>query len=240
MSLDLTSALLTSEAGLFKNQTPKGTTFKAKPALKLALLGEAASAWLGGRVGSAAATLSACALPWAGARPQGANPDAGTNVGSPASLPSRVPQLVPTWLQVLSRTLYEACRLTRKEGLLSDTTVDELHVEAQLRAKPALLHSLEGSVDGASKVQNFSRDLNHHLALVFTHFQFGDRVEQMLGIIPKDMNRFVALTKDKPQPNAQDAQSWFKQLEKSPPMTEQRSQHQGTEHVNVGSQVDLF
>jgi methyl-accepting chemotaxis protein len=141
------------------------------------------------------------------------------------------------------RPLYDACRHSRQEGLLTDTTVEELRMEAELKARQALqslLQSLGACAGGASKVQNFSRDLNHHMELMFTHFQFGDRVEQMLDIIGKDMNRFVAFTRDNPQPSALDVQNWLKQLEKSYTMSEQRSQHHGTEHVNVGSQVDFF
>lgn len=398
MSVDLTSALPATKAGLPKKQASQGTTFRGAPALllcMLALLGVAASAWLGGWVGSAAASLSACALAWACARHQGSGPDTGASAGSPqdtadsASLTTMVHQVVPAWreqigvsratnqdgmaellstfstisgmlnelntlfaecepnvapgavgqaieaqkpainallepierafkqrdalldqlahcttaaarLQQLSkevrsvgahtrlvafnasieanrgqasqlggqssvateirtlseqvvslcdqfdaqlRPLYEACRHTHQDGLLTDTTVDELRLEAELRARQALqalLQSLGASVGGASKVQNFSRDLNHHMELMFTHFQFGDRVEQMLDIIAKDMNRFVAFIQDKPQPTAVDVQNWLKQLEKSYTMSEQRSQHHGTEHVNVGSQVDFF
>jgi methyl-accepting chemotaxis protein len=141
------------------------------------------------------------------------------------------------------RPLYEACRHTHQEGLMTDTTVEELRLEAELKARQALhavLQSLGASVGGAAKVQNFSRDLNQHMELMFTHFQFGDRVEQMLDIIGKDMNRFVAFTQENPQPTALDVQNWLKQLEKSYTMSEQRSQHHGTEHVNVGSQVDFF
>jgi hypothetical protein len=75
---------------------------------------------------------------------------------------------------------------------------------------------------------------------MFTHFQFGDRVEQMLDIIAKDMTRFVVWSRDNPEATALDVQNWLKQLEKSYTMSEQRSQHHGTEHVNVGSQVDFF
>jgi methyl-accepting chemotaxis protein len=141
------------------------------------------------------------------------------------------------------RPLYEASHHTHHEGLLTDTTVEELRLEAELRAREALqalLQNLGASVGGATNVQAFSRDLTHHMEQMFTHFQFGDRVEQMLDIIAKDMTRFVVWSRDNPEATALDVQNWLKQLEKSYTMSEQRSQHHGTEHVNVGSQVDFF
>jgi hypothetical protein len=62
----------------------------------------------------------------------------------------------------------------------------------------------------------------------------------MLDIIGKDMSRFVDWSKDNPHATALDVQNWLKKLEKSYTMSEQRSQHHGTEHVTVGSQVDFF
>lgn len=398
MSLDMSSALHSQEAGLQKNQTSPSTALEGGPVLMfavLALLGVAASAWLGGWMGSTGASLSAVAMGWACTRHKGS----GTNRHAPhssgqsdaesQSITAMVHQVVPAWreqigvsrtanqdgmadllstfstisgmlnelnglfeefepnvapgavgqaidaqrpainamlepierafrqrdalleqlarcatsaarLQQLSKEirsvgahtrlvafnasieanrgqaaqlggqssvaaeirnlsekvvslcdqldgqlqpLYEGCRQTHQEGLLTDTTVEELRLEAELKAREALqalLQSLGASVGGASKVQNFSRDLNHQMEQMFTHFQFGDRVEQMLDIIGKDMTRFVAFTQDNPQPTALDIQNWLKQLEKSYTMSEQRSQHHGTEHVNVGSQVDFF
>jgi methyl-accepting chemotaxis protein len=393
MSLDLTPELPTSAAGLHKNQA-----FQGMPALMLALLalmGVATSAWLGGWMGSAGASLAACALGWACTRRFAASTDTQPHLNtqqhteSDQGMTTMVHQVIPAWreqigvsrttnqdgmaellstfstisgmlneinslfsefepnvapgavgqvidaqrpaidlllepierafrqrdalleqlsmcasaaarLQQLSkevrsvgahtrlvafnasieanrglaaqlggqssvaseirtlsekvvslcdqfddqlRPLYEACRHSRQEGLLTDTTVEQLRLEAELKARQALQSMLQGlgaSVGGASKVQNFSRDLNQQMEHMFMHFQFGDRVEQMLDIIGKDMNRFVAFTKDNPHPSALDVQNWLKQLEKSYTMSEQRSQHHGTEHVNVGSQVDFF
>jgi methyl-accepting chemotaxis protein len=141
------------------------------------------------------------------------------------------------------RPLYEATRHTHQEGLLTDTSVDELRLEAELKAREALqalLQNLGASVGGATNVQAFSRELTQHMEAMFTHFQFGDRVEQMLDIIGKDMSRFVDWSKDNPHATALDVQNWLKKLEKSYTMSEQRSQHHGTEHVTVGSQVDFF
>jgi methyl-accepting chemotaxis protein len=141
------------------------------------------------------------------------------------------------------RPLYEATRQTHHEGLLTDTTVEELRLEAELKAREALqalLQNLGASIGGATNVQEFSRELTQHMEQMFTHFQFGDRVEQMLDIIGKDMSRFVDWSKDNPHATALDVQNWLKKLEKSYTMSEQRSQHHGTEHVTVGSQVDFF
>jgi hypothetical protein len=141
------------------------------------------------------------------------------------------------------RPMYESTRQTHQEGLLTDTSVEELRLEAELKAREALqslLQNLGASVGGATNVQAFSRELTQHMESMFTHFQFGDRVEQMLDIIGKDMNRFVDWSKDNPYATALDVQNWLKKLEKSYTMSEQRSQHHGTEHVTVGSQVDFF
>jgi methyl-accepting chemotaxis protein len=130
-----------------------------------------------------------------------------------------------------------------REGLLHDTAADELKLEVEQRAREALqalLSGLGASTQGAGQLREASRDLRFRLDEAFTHFQFGDRVAQMLDILAKDMQALTEHLRRTPHPAAGEAQAWLKRLEASYTMEEQRSHHHGNQHVDRGSEVEFF
>jgi methyl-accepting chemotaxis protein len=142
-------------------------------------------------------------------------------------------------LGALSGAVGEAHR----DGLLHDTSAEELRLETEQRARQAvqaLLSSLGAAVHGAGNLREAGRELRHRLDDVFTHFQFGDRVAQMMEILAKDMTGLTEHLRLHPQPAPGDAQAWLKRLEASYTMEEQRSHHHGNQHVDRGSEVEFF
>ena len=75
---------------------------------------------------------------------------------------------------------------------------------------------------------------------VFVHFQFGDRVSQMLSIISNDMLNFARWVADHPRATQSDAADWLAALDASYTMEEQRSHHHGNVHVQHNSGVEFF
>jgi hypothetical protein len=73
------------------------------------------------------------------------------------------------------------------------------------------------------------------------HFQFGDRVSQMLDIVANDMIRTSPAGWPPTRYATQtDAAEWLAALEASYTMDEQRAQHHGNVHVDRGSEIEFF
>ena len=72
------------------------------------------------------------------------------------------------------------------------------------------------------------------------HFQFGDRLSQMLDIVAKDMQNFARWVAANPYATQSDAAEWLANLEASYTMEEQRSQHHGNVHIDRGSEIEFF
>ncbi len=128
-------------------------------------------------------------------------------------------------------------------AVTQQTTPDELRQEIELRAREALqmlMASIGASLSTSSVVREASTAMRDSLDQAFVHFQFGDRISQMLSIIGSDMNNFVEWTTHNPGATRDDAIDWLKRLEGSYTMDEQRSEHHGNAHVDRGSEVEFF
>ena len=146
-------------------------------------------------------------------------------------------------LDALTAELAQASADGHRAGLVGDTNPEELRLECELRAREALqlmMTSLGGAMHGAVRMREAGHAVSHALDEVFTHFQFGDRISQMLQIVGQDMTNFSAWVAAHPQATVGDAQAWLLKLEKSYTMDEQRANHHGHQHVDRGSEVDFF
>jgi methyl-accepting chemotaxis protein len=131
----------------------------------------------------------------------------------------------------------------RREAEIRDTSPDELQMELELRARDALaamLGSIGASLQTSGAVRDASQALRGQLDEAFVHFQFGDRVSQMLAILGNDMNNLAQWIAQNPHPPATEAAQWLARLEASYTMEEQRSEHHGNVHVDRGSEVEFF
>jgi methyl-accepting chemotaxis protein len=82
--------------------------------------------------------------------------------------------------------------------------------------------------------------LSEQITEAFMHFQFGDRLSQMLAILGNDMGQLVRWVQRHPVATREDAAEWLQALEASYTMDEQRSQHHGNVHVERSAGVDFF
>ena len=142
-------------------------------------------------------------------------------------------------VQALSASVGKA----RREGEINDTSPEELRLEIDLSARQALqalLGGLGSSLQSSTEVEQASRTLRDQLDAAFVHFQFGDRVSQMLNIVANDMTNFVRWVAANPRATQTDAAEWLAALEASYTMHEQRATHHGNVTVDVGSNVDFF
>lgn len=132
---------------------------------------------------------------------------------------------------------------TRRRSQIHDTSAEELRLEIDLRARDALaalLGAVGGALHGAADVEQAGATLRDQLDAAFVHFQFGDRVSQMLNIVASDMTNFSAWVAANPHATQTDAAEWLAALEASYTMDEQRSIHHGNVVVDHHSGVDFF
>ena len=131
----------------------------------------------------------------------------------------------------------------RLRGEIDDTAPDELRLELDLRAREALaglLGALGGALHSSGDVKAASQDLRVQVEALFTHFQFGDRLSQMLSVVATDMQNFARWVAANPYASQSDAADWLANLERSYTMDEQRSQHHGNVHIDRGSEIEFF
>jgi methyl-accepting chemotaxis protein len=143
----------------------------------------------------------------------------------------------------LVSTLQERIDPLRHAAVAHQANDNELRMELDLRAREALqalMAAVGASLSTSGSVKDSSLALRSHLDEAFVHFQFGDRISQMLAIISNDMNNFVEWTGKHPNATVDDANEWLKRLEASYTMEEQRSEHHGNVHVDRGSEVEFF
>lgn len=139
--------------------------------------------------------------------------------------------------------LRQQVQAQRLQGEVQDTSAEELKLEIDLQARRALTAMVAGlgsALQGGGEVQEASRTLRDQLDATFIHFQFGDRVSQMLAIVGNDMRNFAQWVATHPHATQGDAAEWLAALEASYTMDEQRSTHHGGVHVDKGSGVDFF
>jgi methyl-accepting chemotaxis protein len=139
--------------------------------------------------------------------------------------------------------LAASVRKARREGELGLTSPDALPLEIDLCARDALaalLAELGTSVHSGGEVRQAAATLSDQLEAIFVHFQFGDRVSQMLSIVANDMGNFKQWVADHPLATPNDAAEWLAALETSYTMEEQRSVHHGNVHVDASTAVEFF
>ncbi|MCU0969580.1 MAG: methyl-accepting chemotaxis protein [Rubrivivax sp.] len=143
----------------------------------------------------------------------------------------------------LVAALHRCVAEARRSGEIADTSEEELRIEIGMRAREALAAlaaAVGASLHGSSAVQQVGAQLRAKVDEAFVHFQFGDRVSQMLAILANDMAHLVKRVQADPHATQSDAAEWLAALEASYTMEEQRSQHHGNVHVDRGSTVEFF
>lgn len=139
--------------------------------------------------------------------------------------------------------LLAGIRQASREGELADTQDEELRLELDLKAREALtalLGGLGSALQSSHSVQDTSRALSEQLEAIFMHFQFGDRISQMLSIVANDMDHFADWVARNPRATQSDAAAWLTALEASYTMDEQRSTHHGNVNVAASAGVEFF
>jgi methyl-accepting chemotaxis protein len=139
--------------------------------------------------------------------------------------------------------LQSSIRKARQTGEVQDTTPEELRLEIDIHARDALrvlLGTMGAALQGSHSVQEASVTLREQLEAVFIHFQFGDRVSQMMSIVANDMSNFARWVAEHPRATQSDAAEWLTALEASYTMDEQRSSHHGNVHVEQSTGVEFF
>ena len=131
----------------------------------------------------------------------------------------------------------------RLRGEIGNTPPDELAQELDLAARNALtglLGGLGSALRSTGELKAAAETLSSQLEQTFVHFQFGDRLSQMLDIVARDMQHFAHWVAANPYATQSDAADWLAKLEASYTMEEQRSQHHGNVHIDRGSEIEFF
>ena len=143
----------------------------------------------------------------------------------------------------MMQPLHEAGHTLQQQALIQDTNDEQLRLELELRARHAIgamFESLGGSITSGSDLLEASEAIASRVEEAFTQFQFGDRVEQMLQILNRDINRLGEYAASGQQPTSHDVKRWLEELAANYTMDEQRSQHHNTELVDRSSRVEFF
>jgi methyl-accepting chemotaxis protein len=143
----------------------------------------------------------------------------------------------------LATGLHKGLAGSRRQGEISDTSPEELKMEIELRAREALnalMTALGASLQGSAAVQQASSQLRSQIDDAFVHFQFGDRVSQMLAILGNDMHNLVRWVSVNPYATQSDAAEWLAALEASYTTDEQRAEHHGNTHIESSGEAEFF
>lgn len=128
-------------------------------------------------------------------------------------------------------------------GSTGDTSDEELRLEIDLAARQSLhtlIAGLGAALAGSDEVAQTVSTLRNELDESFIHFQFGDRISQMLAIVSSDMGNFAQWVATNPTATQSDAARWLEALEAAYTMEEQRSGHHGNVHVQQSAGVEFF
>jgi len=143
----------------------------------------------------------------------------------------------------LASSLMRDTSAAHREGTIGATSAEELRLELQVRAREVLLAlggELGSSLAGSGAMRQVSTQLSEQITEAFMHFQFGDRLSQMLAILGNDMGQLVRWVQRHPVATREHAAEWLQALEASYTMDEQRSQHHGNVHIERSAGVDFF
>ena len=178
----------------------------------------------------------------------GPRSDSGSDSGSQAvanetrMLASRMAEVGEQIERLVSR-LEKTLSPARLHGEITDTPPEELQMELAMHARQslnALIAGLGGALHSSGEVRAAAWALQAQLEETLVKFQFGDRINQLLEIVIKDMQQFGRWVAANPYATQSDAAEWLAKLERSYTTEEQRSQHHGNVHIHRGSQVDFF
>jgi methyl-accepting chemotaxis protein len=190
-------------------------------------------------------------------QPGGGGGANGQTAGAPGGNHQGGSQAVATELRMLAGRIGETAekiervvnaltgtvRKARRVGEVGDTSPEELRLEIDLsarRALDAMLATLGTSMQSSGEVRQAAENLAAQLEATFMHFQFGDRISQMLSIVANDMSNFAQWVAANPRATQSDAADWLTALEASYTMEEQRSTHHGNVHVEQSAAVEFF
>ena len=134
----------------------------------------------------------------------------------------------------------EANRGSQAQGSGAQAVANETRMLAARTALNDLLGAMGGALRSSGDVKAAAETLSQQLEETFVHFQFGDRLSQMLDIVAKDMQNFARWVAANPYATQSDAAEWLANLEASYTMEEQRSQHHGNVHIDRGSEIEFF
>lgn len=160
-------------------------------------------------------------------------------------LAERMAQVGEQIVRVVGR-LEASLSAERLAAEFHDTTHEELRHELALAARQSLsgllggVGGLAGALQAAGTLHAAGQQLREQVDAQFVHFQFGDRLSQMLNIVGSDMQNFARWVAMNPYATQSDAAEWLANLEASYTMDEQRAQHHGNVHIDRGSEVEFF
>lgn len=131
------------------------------------------------------------------------------------------------------------------QQVAADTRSDHVRQDqalAQARATLTLL-AVERAEPGiaAHALQSLSTRIEKDLERVLLGMQFQDRLNQTLGNVASDMQRFTEWMRCNEHASHADAMRWLAELERSYTMQEQRARHHGlSEAPSQGGSVEFF
>lgn len=146
---------------------------------------------------------------------------------------------------IVSGTSERLVRL-RREAELSETNDETLEAETRVRSRELIgliVNDLGNALEQSRRLRESSRQLRDSLDGVFIGFQFQDRLNQMLGSLHDDLDRFEQWLRNPETAataTALDAAQWLKQLEATYTMQEQLASHHGTAEIRKTAAVEFF
>jgi methyl-accepting chemotaxis protein len=147
--------------------------------------------------------------------------------------------------QLLSVVNGSAERLVemRRNTELAEDSDETLGIQTRQQAREVidtLVAELGTTLEQSRRLRETSQRVRDDLDGVFVSFQFQDRLNQMLGSVQDDMDRFEEWLRQTRAANQADAQRWLERLEASYTMEEQRSFHHGTTEIRKSAGVEFF
>lgn len=132
----------------------------------------------------------------------------------------------------------------RRDTELAEESDETLAAETRVRSRELvglIVRDLGSALEQSRRLRETSRQLRDSLEGVFVGFQFQDRLNQMLGSLHDDLERFEAWLREPDAPaTASDAAQWLRQLESTYTMQEQHAFHHGTAEIRKTAAVEFF